>query len=110
MFTSAPSRLQPGRHPGVKLTGVSPVGPAAKAGVRGGDIIVALGGKGVLNIYDYTAILGELKVGQETEIIVKRGEKVTLKLARLREISEWPISSRHLPELLRGIRSRRAPA
>jgi hypothetical protein len=66
---------------GVKLSGVSPVGPAAKAGVRGGDVIVALGGKAILNIYDYTAILSELRVGQETEITILRdGKKETLKL------------------------------
>ena len=66
---------------GVKLSGVSPVGPAAKAGVQGGDVIIGLGGKEILNIYDYTAILGELKVNTETEIIVQRGDKkVTLKI------------------------------
>ena len=70
-----------GDEPGVKLSGVSPVGPAAKAGVRGGDIIVGLGGKEILNIYDYTAILGELKVNAETDIVVNRdGEKITLKI------------------------------
>ena len=70
-----------GDEPGVKLSGVSPVGPAAKAGVRGGDIIIALGGKDILNIYDYTAILGELKVNAETEIVVIRGgSRVTLKI------------------------------
>jgi len=31
---------------GVKLSGVSPVGPAAKAGVKSGDIIVKLGRQG----------------------------------------------------------------
>ena len=66
---------------GVKLTGVSPVGPAAKAGVLGGDVIVALGGKEIKNIYDYTFVLGELKVGQETEILVLReGKKVALRI------------------------------
>jgi Tol biopolymer transport system component len=70
-----------GDEPGVKLSGVSPVGPAGKAGVRGGDIIIGLGGKDILNIYDYTAILGELKVNAETEIVVNRGgAKVTLKI------------------------------
>jgi len=70
-----------GDEPGVKLSGVSAVGPAAKAGVKGGDYIIGLAGKEILNIYDYTAILGELKVNTETEIVVKRGgEKVTLKI------------------------------
>jgi len=64
-----------GDEPGVKLSGVSPVGPAARAGVRGGDVIMRLGGKDILNIYDYTAVLGELKVNAETEIVVKRGEQ-----------------------------------
>ncbi|SKB09224.1 Periplasmic component of the Tol biopolymer transport system [Prosthecobacter debontii] len=66
---------------GVKLSGVSPVGPAGKAGVKGGDIIIKLGGKEVLNIYDYTSLMGELKIGQETTITVLRaGQEVELKI------------------------------
>jgi hypothetical protein len=66
---------------GVKLSGVSSSGPAAKAGVKGGDTVVGLAGKEILNIYDYTAVLGELKIGEETEITVLRGEeKLTLKI------------------------------
>ena len=66
---------------GVKLSGVSPIGPAAKAGVKGGDVILKLNGKDVLNIYDYTAILGDLKIGKETDITVEReGKKVELKV------------------------------
>lgn len=66
---------------GVKLSGVSPVGPAGKAGVKGGDIIVKLGGKEVLNIYDYTSLMGELKIGKETTITVLReGNEVELKI------------------------------
>jgi Tol biopolymer transport system component len=66
---------------GVKLSGVSPIGPAAKAGVKGGDVIIKLSGKDVLNIYDYTSLMGELKIGQETTITVLReGSELTLKL------------------------------
>ncbi len=66
---------------GVKLSGVSPIGPAAKAGVKGGDIIIKLGGKDVLNIYDYTSILGELKIGKETDITVQReGKELKMKI------------------------------
>jgi hypothetical protein len=66
---------------GVKLSGVSPIGPAAKAGVKGGDIIIKLSGKDVLNIYDYTSLMGELKIGAETSITVLReGKTVELKV------------------------------
>lgn len=66
---------------GVKLSGVSPVGPAAKAGIKAGDIIIKLAGQEVKNIYDYTYLMGDLKIGEETEIIVQReGREVPLKI------------------------------
>ncbi|MDF1813798.1 MAG: M28 family peptidase [Verrucomicrobiales bacterium] len=60
---------------GVKLSGVADKGPADLAGVKGGDIIVGLDGKALFNIYDYTDAIAGLKVGKETEIVVKRGEE-----------------------------------
>ena len=66
---------------GVKLSGVSAVGPAAKAGVKAGDIITKLAGKDIKNIYDYTFILGVLKIGQETDLEVLRdGKKEAMKI------------------------------
>ncbi|HSI63256.1 MAG TPA: PDZ domain-containing protein, partial [Candidatus Saccharimonadia bacterium] len=66
---------------GVKLSGVSPVGPAAKAGVKAGDIITKLGGKDIQNIYDYTFVMGEMKIGTETTVTVLRdGKPVELKI------------------------------
>lgn len=60
---------------GVKLSGVVQGGPAAKAGVQGGDVIVGIGGAALENIYDYMQAMNGLKVGQETEIVVERGGK-----------------------------------
>ena len=66
---------------GVKLSGVSPIGPAAKAGVKAGDIIIKLGGKDIANIYDYTYVMGDLKIGKETTITVQReGKEVEMKI------------------------------
>lgn len=66
---------------GVKLSGVSPIGPAAKAGVKAGDIIIKLAGKEITNIYDYTYVMGDLKIGKPTAITVQRGGKeVELKI------------------------------
>lgn len=60
---------------GVKLSGVADKGPAGVAGVKGGDIITGLGDREILNIYDYTDAMADLKVGEETTITVKRGEE-----------------------------------
>ena len=56
-------------------------GPAAKAGVKGGDIIIKLGGKDITNIYDYTYVMGDLKIGKETTIKVQReGKELEMKV------------------------------
>ncbi len=66
---------------GVALSGVAPNGPADRAGVRAGDVIVGLAGRTVENIYDYTYTLDALKVGEPVELIVIRGgERVVLEI------------------------------
>ncbi|MFN9627184.1 MAG: M20/M25/M40 family metallo-hydrolase [Planctomycetota bacterium] len=60
---------------GVLLSGVSKDGPAAKAGVKAKDVVIELAGRKVENIYDYTYAIEALKVGQETEIVVRRGSE-----------------------------------
>ena len=64
---------------GVKLSGATKGGPADKAGIKGGDVVIKVAGKEVKNIYDYTYVLESLKVGESVEIIVMRkGKEVTL--------------------------------
>jgi Tol biopolymer transport system component len=64
---------------GVKLSGVRAGGPAEKAGVKGGDIIVEFGGQKIANIYDYTYALDAVKIGQPVKMVVERaGQRVTL--------------------------------
>lgn len=66
---------------GLKISGVVQGGPAAKAGLLGGDVIVELGGAPLENIYDYMNAMNGLKVGQEAAVVVERdGKRVNLKL------------------------------
>lgn len=66
---------------GLLLDGVRDDSPAAKAGIKAGDKIIKMAGNDVNNISDYVFVLGEMKAGEEYEIIVKRGaEKLTLKI------------------------------
>jgi S1-C subfamily serine protease len=58
---------------GLLLSGVIAGGPADKAGLRGGDVIVELGGQKIANIYDYTYALDVLKVGEPATVVFMRG-------------------------------------
>jgi hypothetical protein len=67
---------------GVKLSGVRAGGPADKAGLKGGDIIIEFGGQKIANIYDYTYAMDAARIGQPVQVIVLRdGQRVTLSVA-----------------------------
>ncbi len=58
---------------GLEIDGLSKKdGPAAKAGMKKGDIITAINGKDVRNIYDYMARLTDLKPGQKVKVTINR--------------------------------------
>lgn len=70
-----------GEVQGLKLSGVRAGGPADKAGLKGGDVIVEFGGSKIANIYDYTYALDAAKIGQPmTVVVLRNGERVTLTL------------------------------
>jgi S1-C subfamily serine protease len=61
---------------GLRLSGVIGGGPADRAGLQKGDIIVEIGGQTIANIYDYTYALDAIKVGQPTKVVyVRDGER-----------------------------------
>jgi hypothetical protein len=57
---------------GVRFSDVEPNSPAAKAGLKGGDVLVKFGDKEILNLYDFTDALRGSKVGDVVEVIVLR--------------------------------------
>jgi hypothetical protein len=57
---------------GLKLGGVMEGGPASKAGLKEGDVIVEFGGRAVANIYDYMYALEAARVGQPISVIYMR--------------------------------------
>jgi hypothetical protein len=61
---------------GLLLGGVTGGGPAEKAGLTKGDIIVEIAGQTIANIYDYTYALELLKVDQPVKVVYTRnGER-----------------------------------
>jgi TolB protein len=65
---------------GVKLSDVRPGGPADKAGIRGGDVLVEMAGTRIENLYDMTYALQDHKPGETIDVVVLRGgQRVTLR-------------------------------
>jgi len=60
---------------GVKFSDVKPASPAAKAGLKAGDILVQFGDKPIKNLYDFTDALRRSKVGDVVEVTVMRDGK-----------------------------------
>lgn len=60
---------------GLLLGGVVAGGPAEKAGLQKGDVIVEIAGQSITNIYDYTFALELLKVDQPVTVVYTRGGK-----------------------------------
>lgn len=60
---------------GMRISDVRAGAPAAKGGMKGGDVIVEFNGKKVENIQDYTAAIDGVKIGQPVKIIVQRDDK-----------------------------------
>jgi len=57
--------------------------PAAVGGIQKDDVITAIEGKSVGNVYDYMSRLGQLKEGMDIVVSVKRGEDMVDLVIRL---------------------------
>ena len=57
---------------GVRFADIRPGSPAAKAGLRGGDILIEFDGKKIQNLYDFTYALRAKQPGQEVLVKVLR--------------------------------------
>ncbi len=57
---------------GLTLGGVIGGGPAEQAGLQKGDVIVAIAGQTIANIYDYTYALDLLRVGEPVTVVYLR--------------------------------------
>ncbi|HEX7847477.1 MAG TPA: M20/M25/M40 family metallo-hydrolase, partial [Chitinophagaceae bacterium] len=61
---------------GVRADGVTPDRPAAKAGLKAGDIILQLGEHSVTSMESYMQALGKFKKGEKTKVKYKRGNEI----------------------------------
>jgi hypothetical protein len=71
-FGSIPDFAQ--EKPGYALMGVSKGGPAEKAGIKGGDIIVQFGDSKIGNLNDFDSALRKFKAGDKVPVVIQRGD------------------------------------
>lgn len=77
---------QSGQPQGVGVVAVTPGGPADKAGIQAGDVIVSVAGQQTPTVQQLGAVLAGLSPGQSVPVTVQRGgsqQKVTVALGEL---------------------------
>ena len=60
---------------GMRIDGVTDDRPAAKAGLKPGDIVIQLGENKVVDMMSYMKALGKFSKGQTTKVKIKRGKE-----------------------------------
>lgn len=70
---------------GVKFADVRDGSPAAKAGLKAGDILIEFAGKPIKNLYDFTFALRAHKPGEEISVTVLRGREKLIVSVKLEQ-------------------------
>jgi Zn-dependent M28 family amino/carboxypeptidase len=60
---------------GMAISGARGGGPAAKAGLQAGDVIIRMGATDIKSIYDYMYALQAVKAGEPLTVVIQRGEE-----------------------------------
>jgi S1-C subfamily serine protease len=68
---------------GMRIDAVTKGKPAEKAGMKKGDIIIAIDGKKVGGVYDYMDRLKTMEIGQQVSVDIIREEKETVLIVQL---------------------------
>ena len=67
---------------GALVAGVTPDGPAAKAGIEGGDVILKFDGKEVSTMRGLPRLVAQTPIGKNVDVdLLRAGQKKTLKVA-----------------------------
>ncbi|MFP6691874.1 MAG: M20/M25/M40 family metallo-hydrolase [Pirellulales bacterium] len=65
--------------PGIRMDGVTPGSPAARGGIKAGDVIVKFGKAEIATVTDFANVLSKHKAGDKVPIVVRRdGKELTV--------------------------------
>jgi S1-C subfamily serine protease len=77
-----------GRRRGVQVAQVVPASPASTAGLRDGDILVAIDGRPIATSTDIQALMVEGTIGRRVEVTVWRNGALVDVIAVPRELAD----------------------
>jgi len=87
---------------GALVADVTAGGPAEKAGIKRGDVIISFNGKQIHEMNDLPFIVGSTPVGAKVDVdVIRNGQKKTfnVKLGELKDEKEPPEVAKAKPEL-----------
>ncbi len=87
LYAREARRLDREQHTGVEVVEVEPGGPAAQAGLRQTDVIVALDGELVTGMADLQAALSPERIARKVIVEIVRHDRRLLLTTRL---DQWP--------------------
>jgi serine protease Do len=82
--------LDPDQAVGALVSSVTPNSPAAKAGVKQGDIIVAAGGRPIKTTHDLPRLVAATAPGQKLDLAIRRDGKESTLAATVGTMPEQP--------------------
>lgn len=94
--SGSPPSATPGLPPGTGLTvtGVTPEGPAAKAGLQAGDVLARLNDQTLVNPDQFTTLIRNMKEGEVVRLALVRGSESKELEATLESREESPAPTR----------------
>jgi serine protease Do len=84
------------------LADVTSGGPAEKAGIKRGDVVVTFDGKEINEMKDLPYVVGSTPVGKEVEVeVIRKGrtERIQVKIGELEEEREAQVEPKKKPKL-----------
>ncbi len=61
---------------GIIVSGISENGPAAKAGLQAGDVIISLGQTEINSCKDFSRLIAEMPAGSEAQLVIWRNQEI----------------------------------
>ena len=87
---------------GAVISQIEDGSPAAKAGIKAGDVIISVNGRAVSNSSDLRTFIGLLRVGQKVDLVVIRGGKQQELVAVITEQQQVKMTGEKISSRFRG--------